>query len=70
MWSTPSMPSLPGPLCLGMVAPNRALSMGQIELWFQEFTVFTLQRTRLSPGPRLPLRIRNTHLRNYYDLNG
>ena len=32
MWSTPSLPSLPGQLWLGVVAPNRALSMGQIEL--------------------------------------
>ena len=26
------MPSLPDPLCPGVVAPNRFLSMGQIEL--------------------------------------
>ena len=32
MWSTLSLPSLPGPLCPGVVAPNRVLSMGQIEL--------------------------------------
>ena len=32
MWSTPSLPSLPGPLRLGVVAPERALSVGQIEL--------------------------------------
>ena len=32
MQSTPSLPSLPGPLCFGVVAPNRVLSMGQIEL--------------------------------------
>ena len=32
MWSTPSLPSLPGPLLPGEVAPDRALSMGQIEL--------------------------------------
>ena len=30
--STPSLPSLPGPLWLGVVAPVRVLSMGQIEL--------------------------------------
>ena len=30
--STPSLPSLPGPLWSGVVAPDRALSMGQIEL--------------------------------------
>ena len=32
MWSTPSLPSLLGPLWPGVVAPDRALSMGQIEL--------------------------------------
>ena len=30
--STPSLPLLPGPLCFGVVASDRALSMGQIEL--------------------------------------
>ena len=32
MQNTPSLPSLPGPLWPGVVAPDRALSMGQIEL--------------------------------------
>ena len=32
MWSTPSLPSLPGPLWLGVVAPDRLLSMGRIKL--------------------------------------
>ena len=32
MGSPPSLPLLPGPLWLGMVAHDRALSMGQIEL--------------------------------------
>ena len=32
MLSTPSLPSLPGPLRLRVVAPHRVLSMGQIEL--------------------------------------
>ncbi len=32
MQSTPSLPSLPGSLCPGVIAPDRALSMGQIEL--------------------------------------
>ena len=32
MWSTPSLPSLPGPLWSGVVAPDRVLSMSQIEL--------------------------------------
>ena len=32
MRRTPSLPSLPGPLWLEVVAPDRVLSMGQIEL--------------------------------------
>ena len=32
MRSTPSLPSLPGPLWPGVVAPNRVIYMGQIEL--------------------------------------
>ena len=32
MQSTTSLPSLPGPLWLGVVAPDRVLSMGQIVL--------------------------------------
>ena len=32
MRSTPSLPSLPGPFWPGVVAPDRVLSMGQIEL--------------------------------------
>ena len=32
MQSTSSFPSLPGPLCPGVVAPDRVPSMGQIEL--------------------------------------
>ena len=32
MRSNPSLPSLPGPLWHGVVAPDRVLSMGQIEL--------------------------------------
>ena len=32
MRRTPSLPSLPGPLWIGVVAPDRVLSMGQIEL--------------------------------------
>ena len=30
--STPSLPLLPGPLCPGVVVPDRFLSMGQIQL--------------------------------------
>ena len=32
MLNTASLPSLPGPLWLGVIAPDRALSIGQIEL--------------------------------------
>ena len=31
MRSTPSLPLLPGPLCPGVVASDRVLSMGQID---------------------------------------
>ena len=34
MWSTPSLPSPPGPLWPGVVASEKATSMGQIELIF------------------------------------
>ena len=33
MQSTPSLPLLPGPLWFGVVAPDRVLSIGQIELF-------------------------------------
>ena len=33
MWSTFSLPLLPSPLRSGVVAPDRVLSMGQIELF-------------------------------------
>ena len=33
MRSSPSLPSLPGPLCPGGVAIDRILSMGQIKLF-------------------------------------
>ena len=32
MWSTPLLPTLPGPLWPGVVASDKVLSMGQIEL--------------------------------------
>ena len=32
MWNTPSLPSFPGPLWPGLVAPDSVLSMDQIEL--------------------------------------
>ena len=32
MWSTPLFPLLPGPLWPGVVAPDKVLSVGQIEL--------------------------------------
>ena len=33
MQSTSSLPSLPGALCFGVVAPDKVLSMDQIELF-------------------------------------
>ena len=33
IWSTPSLPSLPGPLWPEVVAPDSVLSMGQLELF-------------------------------------
>ena len=33
MWSTPSLPLLPGTFLLGVVVPDRVLSMGQLELF-------------------------------------
>ena len=33
MWGTPSLPLLPGPLWPGVVAPEKVLSKGQIELF-------------------------------------
>ena len=33
IWSNPLLPSLPDPLWPGVVAPDRVLSMGQIELF-------------------------------------
>ena len=33
MWCGPSLLSLPGPLCPGVVVPDRALSKGRIELF-------------------------------------
>ena len=32
MWSTLSLPMLPGPLCSGVVAPDKVLSMSKKEL--------------------------------------
>ena len=37
MWGSPSLPSVPGPLEAGVVAPDRDLSMGQIELNCEDF---------------------------------
>ena len=33
MWTTPSLLLLAGPLCPGAVAPDKILSMGQIEMF-------------------------------------
>ena len=37
MWSTPSVPLLPGPLWPGVVEPYRDLSMGQIEMFVNKW---------------------------------
>ena len=41
MWSTPLLPLLPGALWSGVVAPERVLSVGQIEV-FDIWTVLML----------------------------
>ena len=47
--STHLLPSLPGPLWPGMVAPDRVLSMGQIELTFKLCTwTFKLTYVKLN----------------------
>ena len=33
MWSTSLLPSIPGPLWSDVVAPDRVLSLGQLELF-------------------------------------
>ena len=43
MQSTPSLPSLPGPLWPGVVSPDRAQSIGLIEL----FEILTVQTNDL-----------------------
>ena len=40
MWSTPSLLSLPGPFCSGMVAPDNGFN--RTKPWFLEFTVFDI----------------------------
>ncbi len=41
MWSTPLLPSLPGPLWPGMVAPDKGpiFGLNRTKLWFLDFTV-------------------------------
>ena len=58
MRSTPSLPSYPGPFWLGVVAPYKALSMGQIQLnsvlklswivWNRTVVTFNCVWTKLS----------------------
>ncbi len=46
MQSTPSLPSLLGPLWPGVVAPDRVLSMAHLELkWVLMLTCIVLNRT-------------------------
>ena len=49
MWCTSLLPSLPGPLWPGVVAPERVLSMGQIELnWVLMLSWIAWNRTVLT----------------------
>ena len=45
MWSTPSLPSLPGPLWPGVVAPDKGpiYGLNRIKPWFLDFTVFAFK---------------------------
>ena len=45
MRSTPLLPSLPGPLWLGVVAPNKGpiYGLNRTKLWFLDFTVFAFK---------------------------
>ena len=46
MWSNPSLPSLAGSLWPGVAAPDRVLSMGQIELnWVLMLNQIVLNKT-------------------------
>ncbi len=47
MWSNPSLPSLPGSLWPGVVATNRVLSVGQIEINCNYAKLFCLKLTVL-----------------------
>ena len=42
MWSTPLLPSLPGPLWPGVVAADKGpiYGLNRTKLWFLKFTVF------------------------------
>ena len=44
MQSTPSLPSLPGPLLLGVVAPDKSpiYGLNRTKPWFLDFTVFCI----------------------------
>ena len=44
--STPSLPSLPGPLWPGVLAPDRVLSMGQIEVFGIQIVYFNVYTER------------------------
>ena len=43
--STPSLPSLPSPLWLGVIAPNKGpfSELNRTKLWFLEFTAFAFK---------------------------
>ena len=45
MWNTPLLPSLPGPLRSGVVAPDKGpiYALNRTQLWFQEVTLFAFK---------------------------
>ena len=48
MWSTSSVSSLPSPLCPGVAAFDRILSVGQIELFDTETELKQITYTKLN----------------------
>ena len=47
MWSTSSLPLLPGPLLPGMIVPVRVQSMGQIESFTIIETINTVKKYQI-----------------------
>ena len=55
MWSTPSLPSLPDPLWLGVVAPERVLSMGLFDIlnWVRTNDLCKIEFLEIDPFDHL-----------------